>query len=183
MNKNIVLMGLVLVLAACSDEGKKVPRSGAVAEPIVAEVVAEVAVEPEVVALTEGNEADIRNDLLAVNLVVSEFNAQSVAYRKALRENRWAQEPALEIMAQVKAATAKMNEDLTSLACKSKEVDDVRLAMIEGNVLSLQLLDLTAEAERSEEDVAQMALISKQAIALQQATGQTLDKLNAAHQP
>ncbi len=183
MNKNIVLMGLALVLAACSDEGKKVPHTAEVAEAVVAEVVAEPVAEPEPVALTEGNEADISTDLEAINLVVSEFNTQSAAHRKALRENRWAQAAALEIMAQIKAATLKMNEDLANIACKSTEVNDVRLAMIEGNALSLQLLDLTAEAERGEEEVATMALISKQAIALQQATGQTLDKLNAAHQP
>ncbi|MBP6563302.1 MAG: hypothetical protein KA214_07515 [Neisseriaceae bacterium] len=177
MSKYKVLMGLAFVLAACSEGG---PPQPAVAEPVAA-VVSQP--EPAPVVLSAGNAADISSDLQALNQVVNGFNTQSAAYRKALREHRWAPEQALAVMAQIKAATVDFNEALSAIVFKSKEVNEVYVAMAEGNALSIKLLDLTAKDELSAEDEAEIVLISEQALALQQSTGQALDALNAAHTP
>ncbi len=172
MNKNMILISMVLALAACSGGDNHTATGVGVANT-----------KQERAALSSDSAADIKADLKPFNQLINQFNTQSLGYQKDIEAAVQAQDEAkvMAVMSSVKEGTERLNTALMNLACQSKEVNDVRIKMMDGNMRSVKLIDLGMKKDRSEEDNAEMTLLSKQSVALQRSVGQALDTLNATY--
>lgn len=175
MNKNVLLTSMMLALAltACSEDKA---ASVATAPEAVAE-------QPAAAALSTGNGPHVLADMDQLNGVMNTFTVEAERLNEDLiaarQTNNAGQLKA--IMAQLKASTQRMNDDLSHLGLQSQDVDDVRAQMIDANRRSMQLYDLAAQDEHTAEDKQKITDLSQQVQAIQMSVGQALMGFEAAY--
>lgn len=131
-------------------------------------------------SLSLANDADIKSDLKSLNAIVNSYNSQAEKMRGELMQAQSKQDIAegKKILKKTQVAVKETNTKLIALNLKSQEVQDVRVKIVDGNMKSVQLIELANKGSLSSEDKKQMALLGKQVVALQGSTGQQLERLN-----
>lgn len=162
----------LLALAACDDG--KTPTS-----PAVGNLTAKAE------SLSAQNDADIRADLTALNAIINPANSKAVAFKDALlRAGQRGDKAAMNsLMQQSKALLETTNQSLTALNMKSREVQEVRINILQGNMLAIKLHDFYLNGDLSAESQKEISRLQKQSITLLQSVGARLDALNAQYNP
>lgn len=165
MKHTILALALALGLAACSG-GESTPAANTAAEQAT---------------LSTGNATDIKNDLNVLNELMNTFNTASMNDREEVQT--LTDEAAIQAkMTDVKKRSEQFKDELFNLGMKSKEVNEVRVLVMDGMMRSTEALTIMLNPNKTDADLKDMQRLQKQSMALQQSVGQKLDDLNTQYQ-
>lgn len=130
------------------------------------------------------NEKDIRADLSKVNPIINRSNSKAVELNRELITASKNNDNAKinTIFRENKESLESTNKSLFALTIKSQEVQEVRLGIYQGNMLSIKFYDLFAKENKSDKEKEEVNLMKKQMIALQTSIGGKLNQLNSQYQ-
>ncbi|MEM8060126.1 hypothetical protein Q4R27_15855 [Morganella morganii subsp. sibonii] len=133
--------------------------------------------------LSSQNEADVRTDLLAINSVVNASNSKASELNNELvaaSKNRDSS-AVKAIIGRSKELLESTNNSLLGLKIKSQEIQEIRLGIYQGNMISIKFYELYSKENPSDKDKEEMELLKKQMVALQKSIGGKLDQLNSQY--
>ncbi|MGV6988066.1 hypothetical protein ACWA5Z_03535 [Testudinibacter sp. P80/BLE/0925] len=133
--------------------------------------------------LSSQNDADIRTDLLAINSVVNTSNTKASELNQELvSASKNSDSSAIKvIMGRSKALLESTNNSLFGLKIKSQEVQDIRIGIYQGNMISIKLYELYLKDNQTDKDKEEIELLQRQMVELQQSIGSKLDQLNSQY--
>lgn len=172
--KKIVISAFtcVLLLAGCDNANNETtPVSGA----------GNFSAKKETLSLQ--NEADIRADLSEVNPVINGSNTKSVELgRELIAASKNNDNVKInDIFGRTKVLLEATNKSLLALNIKSQEVQEIRLGIYQGNMLSIKFYDLFVKENKTDKETEELNLLKKQMMALQTSIGGKLNQLNSQY--
>ncbi len=168
MKKIICILILSLTLLACSDNKPTDPQKT-------------TSTSDQKTALTSGNSENIKSDLQTLNTLVNSYNSKAIELRKQAAGTTQNSNNSKETMSQIQNLLNEHNDALFKMALKSKEINELRNQILDGNMRSINLMELATKENPSEQEKKDMQLQQKQIQALQQTVGDKLDQLNSEY--
>lgn len=172
MIKNFFIVGLIILLgfmSGCDKKASDTKTSDTKPSP-----------QSTVAKRSESNSEDIKVDLQKLNPILNHSNSEALSLRDKMIKAVQAKDEN-QIKTIVKEASSQLsqtNEQLLALTLKSKEVHNLTMKVIGGNVAAIRMTDISTKKNPTAEDKAELMELHKTSQSLQASVGKELDELN-----